>query len=211
MSSITSLFGGLKPKFQIFSASGTFTPSAALLAAGGNITVKLWGAGGGGAFGNNGYSNGMGGNAGNCIISPLNISSAQTITIGTGGAGGTASNGASGGNSTFGSLLTAIGGGGGIFLTSNYLFGSNPFLKAPPNGQSIDLFYYGTSSYYFSGAGGSAKDISLGGNILPNDIPTVGGIASGGGGGSLTGGGFMVNNYNGAAGGNGYCIVEWWE
>jgi len=209
--------GPLKPKFQVFSASGTFTPSAGLLAAGGNITVKLWGAGGGGGGGYQYYSHGFGGNAGNCIIKPLNISAAQTVTIGTGGTGGTGggsgTNGTSGGNSTFGSLLTAEGGGGGKF--PNNLYGQ-ALTKATPNGTSIYAIYYGSMGYWYTGAGGSAKDIGIGGIYLGNSggAPTNGGIASGGGGGASDGTNTAFStgaNYSGAAGGDGYCIVEWWE
>ena len=49
MSSLTGLYGcGLKPKFQEFTSSGTFTPSSGLLAQGGVVTVHLIGGGGNG-------------------------------------------------------------------------------------------------------------------------------------------------------------------
>lgn len=207
MSTITGLFGssgggGLKPKFQIFSASGTFTPSAGLLAAGGNITVKLWGGGGGGSQAYQYFSNGLGGTAGNYKEIPLNISSAQTVTIGAGGAGGvwSISNPSNGGDSTFGSLLTAEGGGAGIIENVN------DFKKAFPNGGIIPYAIYGSSPSVKGGPGSSAFGIGLGGTSNTTSI-TAGGIASGGGGGAAYG----MPSYNGAAGGNGYCIVEWWE
>lgn len=211
MSSITSLFGGLKPKFQIFDASGTFTPSAALLAAGGNITVKLWGAGGGGGFGYSYQTNGIGGNAGNYITKPLNVSAAQTVTIGSGGAAGSSASAfaSDGGNSTFGSLLTSEGGAGGAGGNLNS-FSISPIWKASPNGTSPYVVYYGSSGYFYTGTGGSAKDIGLGGTTGGGTfVPAPGGagIASGGAGGNGYGG----SSFAGSAGGNGYCIVEWWE
>ena len=50
MSNLTDFFpsggGGLTPKFQEFNASGTFTPSQALIDAGGYIELFLVGGGG---------------------------------------------------------------------------------------------------------------------------------------------------------------------
>lgn len=106
-----------------FTSSGTFTkPSGATF-----IMVEAWGAGGGGSSGRRGAAgtdrNGGGGGGGGAYTQRLfkaaEVGSTETVTIGAGGAGGaavTADNtdgnvGSSGGNSSFGSLLYAFGGG----------------------------------------------------------------------------------------------------
>ena len=87
-SSIFSTGGGSKTlHWQEFTASGTFTPSSALIAAGGACWVRVVGGGGGGGGGNAGvnYSGGGGGGSGEDITRPATITSAQTVTIGAGG------------------------------------------------------------------------------------------------------------------------------
>lgn len=108
-----------------FDSSGTWTkPSVGTLA-----IVEVWGAGGGGGAGANTVNptSGSGGASGEYIASlmPLSILGAtETVTIGTGGAGrnqntnGTGS-GSAGGNTQFGSLITANGGGGGNGASGN--------------------------------------------------------------------------------------------
>lgn len=102
--------GGLTPKFQEFNASGTFTPSAALIAAGGYIEVFLVGGGG------NSGQNDRGGSGGETILTQMNLTSTAGISVVI-GAGGE-SNFFDGGNSTFngasagGSNKTALGGSG---------------------------------------------------------------------------------------------------
>jgi len=64
MSSTSQFFGGKSLKFQEFLSSGTFTPSAALLAAGGNVTVLLVG----GGSGTGGALNGGAGGSGYCRV-----------------------------------------------------------------------------------------------------------------------------------------------
>ena len=106
---------------QSFTASGTWTkPSGAK-----RVLVQAWGAGGGGggtngnAGGNAGSAGGGGGGYVEAWIVPSALSSTETVTIGAGGAGGAAGDnpGSDGGNSTFGSLVTAYGGGGGNGLS----------------------------------------------------------------------------------------------
>ncbi len=102
-------------KTQVFTASGTYTPSAGML----YCEVKCTGGGGGGG----GVSNtvvpegGGGGGAGGTaikVISAATVGASQTITIGSGGGGGgTGANGSDAGNTTFGSILTGTGGLGG--------------------------------------------------------------------------------------------------
>lgn len=100
---------------EIFTTSGTWTKPGS----GTYAKIEAWGAGGGGANGhsNNDYGGGGGGGAYSSVILPLSsLGATETVTIGAGGAGGadgSANDGAAGGNTTFGSHLTAYGGGGG--------------------------------------------------------------------------------------------------
>jgi hypothetical protein len=101
-------------KIDIITSTGTWTSPAGVT----RVDVLLVGGGGGG--GGAGAVNHMGGGGGGGAVVQQTIaisaSTAYTITIGGGGAAGTYNNSSPGGNgtnSTFGSLLTALGGGGG--------------------------------------------------------------------------------------------------
>lgn len=104
-----SYISGLVQKQQTFLSSGTFTPSAAHLAAGGWVKLFMVGGGGGGS---NGYR--CAGGGGGSVVSKVlvQVSGACTVTIGAGGAGGTQltnsnSNGSAGGQSRL-YLATAL-------------------------------------------------------------------------------------------------------
>lgn len=92
--------------YHAFRASGTFTPSVALTA---DVLVVAGGGSGGSDV------SGGGGAGGVIAFASQSLSSAQTVTVGGGGAGnvGKAESGAAGGNSQFGSLTAAVGGGRG--------------------------------------------------------------------------------------------------
>lgn len=107
-----------------FTSSGTWTKATRESALGVTIKrviVEVQGAGGGGGSADN--YNSQGGGAGGYAKKLLDVSSisSATITIGSGGAGGTASpitSGSSGGNSSWSdgaNTITANGGGGGQF------------------------------------------------------------------------------------------------
>ncbi len=111
--------GGVAIKRQIFTASGSYTPSAGLLYA----EVEVLGAGGGAGGSPAAFPRGGGGGAGAYSMSVLGaaaIGAAQTVTIGAGGAGGAAgaNPGSAGGASSFGTLVTANGGSGGDSSTT---------------------------------------------------------------------------------------------
>ena len=121
MSNLTDFFpsgggGGLKPKFQEFTSSGTFTPSQALIDAGGYIEVFLVG---GGETGN---TNGtVGGTGGEVLVKKMYLTSTSDIliTIGAGGSGGTSVDGSASsfnGSSAGGYDITALGGANGGFV-----------------------------------------------------------------------------------------------
>lgn len=108
-------------KQQVFTRSGTFTPSKALLDAGGAVEVFLVGGGGGGArgsFSNEEFQRGGGGGAGGSITQRVVIvGGAIEVTIGAGGRRGDLSQSAgTGGTSRFGAALYAAGGGSGLPL-----------------------------------------------------------------------------------------------
>ena len=84
--------GGLTPKFEEFNSSGTFTPTQALIDAGGYIDIFIVGAG----SRNQSEPNGNGGEV-RFKKMYLTSTSAITVTIGAGGA----SNGNAGGDSAF--------------------------------------------------------------------------------------------------------------
>lgn len=105
---------------QIFTTAGvyTYTPTANMS----YCIVEAVGAGGGGggatAPGGPVVSPGGGGGAGEyvkSIFTAADIAGSQTVTIGAGGIGGAIgeNDGATGGNTTFGALMTAVGGVGG--------------------------------------------------------------------------------------------------
>ena len=114
-----------------FTASGTlscthpFAAQTLVVGGGGGATT-----GGGGA---GGYCTTLGtptcGQGGGIEIP----ASTLTITIGAGGAGNTAASlsavGAQGGNSSLGSIVTAIGGGGGAAIHATWASGSNGGLR----------------------------------------------------------------------------------
>lgn len=100
--------GGLTPKFEEFNSSGTFTPTQALIDAGGYIELFLVG---GGAW----SSTEPYGNGGEVLFKKMYLTSTSSITV-TIGAGGQTNN-AGGSNTVFsgssagGSDITARGGG----------------------------------------------------------------------------------------------------
>ena len=116
---------------QTFIASGTYTPSSGMLYC--DVEV-VGGGGGGGAIAGTSSATGAGGGGGaggysRKIFNSATIGASQVVTIGTAGSGGVAgaNNGLSGGNTTFGALMSATGGAGGLTggLVSSVAMGGN--------------------------------------------------------------------------------------
>lgn len=104
-------------KRQVFTSSGTYAPSAGMIAC--IIECIGGGGGGGGAASVSGFSQGgAGGGAGSKSIkyaTAANIGASQTVTIGAAGSGGAAGNngGGAGGDTSVGTLCVGKGGSGG--------------------------------------------------------------------------------------------------
>lgn len=138
-SSIVSI-NGLKGHYG-FDHSTTWTCPKGIT----SVEVELWGAsgGGGGCINYNYAGSGAGGNGGNGGYSKSTISvipdSTYNIKIGKGGAGGNSSilNGTDGGNTSFGNLLSAQEGKGGL----GFYYRSG-VIQSGANGQSGQILNY---------------------------------------------------------------------
>jgi hypothetical protein len=102
---------------RVFTSSGTYIPTAGML----YCEVEIVGGGGAGggasATGVGQWSAGGGGGAGEHAVgmfSSATIAASQAITIGSGGVGSAGGTGGTGGNTSFGALMSANGGAGGV-------------------------------------------------------------------------------------------------
>ena len=161
------------------------------------------GGGGGGGFGCLGVSGkggwGGGGAASVCIPVSVTASTAYAVTIGAGGAGGSSgppsTNGASGGNSTFGSLATFRGAQGGKKCedsTTNYATAIQYQILGGKGGNGAE------GEYNTSAMSGQASPFALGGSVSGSTNP-----GGGGGGGDGAGGNSFSNGTDGGGGGGG--------
>jgi len=120
MSNLSQFLGGKVKRTQTFNTSGTFTPSASLLASGGWVEVTAVGGGGGGAAGvmtTNGHFAG-GGGGGAVVTQTLQLSGATGVQVGAGGSAGILNlNGQVGGN---GGTTTMFDGSTGAVAAGGY-------------------------------------------------------------------------------------------
>ncbi|EAC1881635.1 phage tail protein [Escherichia coli] len=193
---------------RVFTSSGTYTPTPGTK----RIRVTITGGGGGGggckAASNNETFFGAGGGAGGTIISIMTpTQNSYPVTIGAGGAGGvSATNGTSGGNSVFASLIAPGGAGGGKVGVTNTNGGNG----GVPNigdiritggdggdGQSGNISVSGEGGASYWGGGGRA---GAGGGVR--------GRAFGSGGGGAYDAGYSGTNMTGGKGADGVCIIE---
>jgi hypothetical protein len=163
--------------FQRFTGSGTWTMPSGIK----GVRVVAIGAGGGGGNATGvGASGGGGGAFVDAVFSSGDLSATVTVTIGAGGAAATA-----GGNSTFGSYLTAYGGGGGV--TEDVGSGAGGGSRGAG----------GSGSGSTGGTAGAGTASGAGGAGVGNG--TVGNPSENGGGG---GAGGRTGNATGLAGGD---------
>jgi hypothetical protein len=196
-------------KRQVFTANGTYTPSAGMLYC---IIETLGGGGAGGgaqsAAGAN-HAGGGGGAAGLSIllVGASAVGASQAVTIGAGGVGVAAGTGGNGGATTVGSLCGSVGGFGGTAGVNAASFGTPgpggtigtgdiTGTGMPGGGGSIGS----TAIFGPSGMGGSSI-YGGGGASIVTSATVTGNAGTGHGAGG--GGAFSYNAASAAAGGNG--------
>ena len=172
---------------QAFASSGTYTPSAGMLA----CLVYAWGAGGGGAY----YPGGTGGTGG--------TTSLGTLLTAVGGSGGTGAGagGAGGTGGTLGKINGSAGGSGAAAIgsvTGVSFGGSAPMMIAPSDvgiagtlpGQGGGGLG-GEPGVYPSGGGGGGGELSFGvfsaATIGASQTVTIGAAGAAGSGGGTAG------------------------
>jgi hypothetical protein len=203
-----SFLQGRVKKQQTFTSSGTFTPSSALLIAGGWVEVELVGGGGGGSA-----DSSRGGGGGQVVKNMVQVTAPVTVTIGAGG-GWTAP----GGSSAFGSLVSASGGYPSGQCGDGSGVGNAPFSGGNGAGGAGSVGLYNSSGLAYTGAGSGGTGLygfggGGGGYNNLGGINSIGSGSCGGGSGNSSG----VSNTGGGGGGyyqgggSGVCIVTWWE
>lgn len=202
---------------QVFTANGTWTKPAWVMP---NMVVEVecWGGGGGGGHsivGGAGGGGGGGGSYSNRRFLASALGATETVTVGAAGTAGTVDNGGAGGTSSFGTLVTAVGGGfgvGGGAVSSSAAGGAGGL-----NNGVVILLWDGSAGGATNGAGtnvifggGGGGGGVLSGATAAGGVSVYGG--SGGNGSSATatpsagaapgggGGGGDTHNASGAAG-----------
>ena len=192
---------------QVFTSSGTYTPTSA----GAPILVFCTGGGGGGGGTPNGtnFPGSGGGGSGATAVEFISSAASTSVTIGAGGAAGNNGNGGAGGASSFGAYMTAGGGSGGEYASStssiNMQGGAGGTVSV---GGTFDI--PGTGGVHGinpdgggEGTGGSGGPSFWGGGGLGGLAGAVGDGTHGGGGGGASGGPLD----DGGAGGAGIVVV----
>jgi hypothetical protein len=170
-SSASSSSSALSIVERVFTASGTYTPTIGMVF----CEVQIVGGGGAGGGAPNPaatqFSAGAGGGSGEYafgLFSASQIGASQSITIGAGGTGVSAGAGNSGGTTSFGSLMTALGGSGGATTGSQTAFNGGGTLGgtggtggnyriAGGSGGGATVGVGATSNILFGGYGGNSK------------------------------------------------------
>lgn len=200
---LNTVFVGVNPQKQVFTAGGTFTIPAGVTSV--KVTVVgAGGAGGGATVGNNGGGGGAAG-AGVKWLTSLTPGNTLTVAVGTGGTGVSAATGNAGGNSTVSSgtqIITSVianGGPGG--------FATNLGVAGAVVGTGGDVNSGGGGGGNGGGTAGGTGGASTfgGGGLGQNNGTGVAATAIGAGGGGAGAGA----NQLGGAGKDGIVIFEW--
>lgn len=191
---------------QVFTASGTYTPSPNMLYA--QVEVVGGGGGGGGTpAGNNDNFGGGGGGSGayaRKIFNATTLGSSQSVIIGDGGGGVLGGSGGQGAPSSFGSFITCTGGLGGIAsyfgvggnggtatggdLNVSGSAGITGTIEVTGNYASTSGGGAGAASYFGGSAKGSSASSSQGNQTVSNGVSaSINGYGSGGGGACASG------------------------
>jgi len=198
--------GGV-PNMQVFDTNGIFTVPAGVT----RIMVEVWGGGGGGGAaynvgGPSGVEGGGGGGGGyGKQVFTVTPGATYNVSVGSGGAGSTGSGASAGGTSSFGALVSAPGGGGGVdgSSTKHGAGGSGGTSTALINLPGEAGNQFGSNAIWESPRCGGASP--CGGNGGMGGGPPGGvGTAPGGGGG---GGGGQPEGFAGSNGAKGRVIV----
>lgn len=213
---------------QTFTSSGTWTkPTGATWVF---VEAISGGAGGGNVTGAGNPGGGSGGEYLGRLFRASDLSATETVTIGSGGAGGAnggSNPGATGGNSSFGAHLTAIGGnpgtttnGGTVPRSAADRWNSTniqlDYLSNPQAGAGGAVSSDGQSTIYGGAGGGGGDSTSVGaggtsefggdGGAGISTASTKGGNGTAPGG----GGGGSSNDGGGGDGADGQVIVHSW-
>lgn len=198
MANLSQFMAGGKLRYQLFTSSGTFTPSAKLLANGGQVFLEMAGGGGAGAaeytWGSN-YNVGGGGGS-SFLKTATTILAPVTVIIGAGGQAGRS-------RDEYGVGVIAPGDGGNTSFGSVVCYGGRKGANrrggaAGSQGQPGSNGIYVSPSFLQDGNGGGSGGGGAG---------RLNGEANTGGGGAGANG---ASAYSGA-GGSGYCLVYWFE
>jgi hypothetical protein len=186
------------PKFQQFTANGTFTIPVGVTA----VKVSLWGGGAGGGIGLAGGPDGGGGSGGYAIkwLSSLTPGNTILVTVGAGGGSGAAGNASSiaSGTQTI-TTVTANGGlagGGGASGAGGAVSTNGDINGAGSPGCNAAVAFSGQGGSTLLGGGGTAVGAG-------NGVAAVANTGSGGSG-AFTGVGAA-----GGAGAAGLVVFEW--
>jgi hypothetical protein len=185
--------------YHAFTSSGTFTPATVLSCA---VLVVAGGGSGAGTYGN--QSSGGGGAGGFQTFSTQSVSTAQTVTVGAGGAAVNTSSitfGNAGSNSQFGSLTASVGGGrGGAAAGAASVGGSG----GGAGNQTFPTGAAGTSGQGFAGGNGGGVNEGAGGGGGASAVGANNSTVNGGNGGAGTASSLSGSSvtYSGGGGGS---------
>ena len=202
----------VRPNIQAFTSSGTFTVPSGVT----QVKVTVIGGGGGGASSSTSNPGGGGGAGGIAVGVVSGLSGTVAVTVGAGGAGGAsggANSGADGGTSSFGSYLSATGGGGGNAPVSDGGAGAGGGVGTVGSGATGygTGGSSGTDGSSASGKGGDGGAPGNGRGITDNvSCAPANAVGYGGGGGGCGNGAGEGSGYPGGAGAGGLVVVEWY-